>query len=121
VQLFAARKLLPVAQAEVSPKAVLDEILLLPAVEIGIKCLLKSQRSRVTFQPGHPPQVQPGDLPKRLLVEEVPLRPRSLAKAPEINLPEVFHPDEPLLRVVMEKLRNAHANLHQKRADIAVV
>ena len=100
-------------------EAILEEIILFPAVKFAVEFGL--QLRRLDRRSGVRPRVQDQHLVERVLIEVAPHRPRLLAVAPKIAITQVFHPNQALGFVVKINLRHAHADFRQEPRDFHVV
>ena len=97
------------------------KILLLPPVQRRVELGLQSEGK--PCQPCPAPVVQPPDLFQGGLVVRASRLPGFVAVAPEITLPQVFHPDQALGLVVEVDFGRAHAECveHFRYPDVVTI
>jgi hypothetical protein len=105
--------------AEVAPQAVLEKVVLFPAIERLVELLLQVQfpPARCEMRAG----VQHQRLVEGALVQRASRQPGIAAMRPQIEVARVFHHDQALDIVVEEHLRHTDADAGQKVANGHVV
>ena len=106
--------------AEVPAQAVLEEIILLPAVERGVEDGLQVAQ-RIGVGRAMRLGVEDERLVERALVERAARGPRCLALAPQIRLARILHEDEALGFIVEMDARHAHTDAGEEARDGDVV
>ena len=106
--------------AEMPAEAVLEKVVLLPAIERCIEDRLED-RQRIRARRAVRIAVENQRLVERPLIERATLRPRVVAAAPEIGFARVLHDDQPLGFIVKIRDRHPHAHAGEEARDGDVV
>jgi hypothetical protein len=119
VQAFTTAALLHLrfGKIEVPSQTVLQEVVLLPTIQIRVEFHLELRRSRGTLVREMPSSMQDYGFIQRALIQWPADSPWLIPVAPKILLSEIFHPDQTLCFVVKIDLRNSCPNLAKKARD----